>query len=73
MMCGKSTESGDRRILHSSSTIHVLPVLKRFMCDAFERELVDRKVPSHTQPGCSITICKGCFTSLDRCIKKERS
>ena len=40
MMCSKSTDSGDRRIL---STIYVLPVLKRFMYDAFERELVDRK------------------------------
>ena len=43
MICGKSTDSRDRRILHSSSPIHVLPVLKRFMYDAVERELVDRK------------------------------
>ena len=57
-------------ILHSSSTIHVLPVLKSFMYDALERELVDRRVPSRTQPGCSIIICKCCFTSLDRCSKK---
>ena len=54
--------------MHSSLTICVLPVLKRFMYDAFDRELVDRRVPSRTQPGCSIMCC---FTSLDRCSKKR--
>ena len=71
IMCAKCTASGDCRILHSSSTIHVLPVLKRFMYDAFGREIVDRRVPSCTQPGCSMIICKCCFTSLDRCSKKR--
>ena len=61
IMCGKC----------SSSTIHVLPVLKRLIYDAFERELVDKRVPRRTQPGCSIIICKCCFTSLDRCSKRK--
>ena len=40
------------------------------MYDAFERERVDKRVPRRTQPGCSIIICKCCFTSFDSCSKK---
>ena len=62
VMCGFQSVPKQRRLLHSTSTVYVLPLLRRLTHDRMD---VDIDVPSSV-------LCIRCFRLLDKCIKLKR-
>ena len=56
VMCGFESVKNQRRVLHSTSTVHVLPLLRRLVRDEID------DAPSHV-------LCMRCFRLLDKCFK----
>lgn len=59
VMCGFESVKNQRRVLHSTSTVHVLPLLRRLVRDEID------DAPSHV-------LCMRCFRLLDKCFKLKR-
>ena len=58
-MCGFESVKNQRRVLHSTSTVHVLPLLRRLVRDEID------DAPSHV-------LCMRCFRLLDKSFKLKR-
>ena len=62
VMCGFQSVQNQRRVLHSTSTVHVLSLLRRLTHDGMD---VDIDAPT-------MVLCIRCYRLLDKCIKLKR-
>ena len=62
-MCGFQSVQNQRTVLHSTSTVHVLHLLRRLTHDGMD---VDIDAPSRS------VLCIRCYRLLDKCIKLKR-